>query len=207
MDAAIRAKIFEPFFTTKEVGKGTGLGLATVYGIVKQSGGCIEVCSEVGHGTTFKVYLPRLKGMSSSSKSLPGVPLMPRGTESILLVEDEDAVRGIIRRVLESQGYTVLDARNGNDALQICQRHQSPIHLLVADVVMPKMSGRELAQLIVGLRPAIKVLYLSGYTDDAVFRHGVLESGLMFLQKPFTPLILAEKVRNALDQQCPNRAD
>jgi len=198
MDETIKAKIFEPFFTTKEVGKGTGLGLATVYGIVKQSGGSIEVYSELGHGTTFKVYLPRLKREVSSSKSLPSSSLIPQGTETILLAEDEEAVRGIVRLTLESSGYTVLAARNGDEALQICQQYKDPIHLLLTDVVMPKMSGRQLADIVVAARPNIKVLYLSGYTDDAIVRHGVLESNMAFLQKPFTPMLLAKKVREVL---------
>lgn len=198
MDMATKAKIFEPFFTTKEVGKGTGLGLATVHGIVKQSGGSIEVYSEVGRGTTFKIYLPRLKGPVSSSKSFPGLFQMPRGTETILLAEDEEGVRAAVCLALESNGYTVLAARNGDEALQLCRQHSDPIHLLITDVVMPQMSGRQLADLVVAQRSRIKVLYLSGYTDDAVVRHGVLEAGMAFLQKPFTPLALARKVREIL---------
>lgn len=199
MNAATKAKIFEPFFTTKEVGKGTGLGLATVHGIVKQSGGSIEVYSEVGQGTTFKVFLPRVNDKNSSGRSFQGFPLAHPGTETILLAEDEEAVRAIVRLALEAQGYTVLAAQNGVDALQICRAHSGPIHLLVTDVVMPKMSGRELVDLVAALRPKIKMLYLSGYTDDAVVRHGVLEAGMAFLQKPFTPMNLARKVREVLD--------
>lgn len=198
MDEATKSKIFEPFFTTKEVGKGTGLGLATVHGIVKQSSGSIEVYSEAGQGTTFKIYLPRLKGPISSRQSLPGLMLMPRGTETILLAEDEEGVRKIVRHTLESNGYTVLEASSGDEAAQLCQQHPSPIHLLMTDVVMPQMSGRQLANLVVGMRPTMKVLYLSGYTDDAVVRHGVLQAGMAFLQKPFTPLVLARKVREVL---------
>ena len=199
MDEATRARIFEPFFTTKEVGKGTGLGLATVYGIVKQSGGGIEVYSEVDRGTTLKIYLPRHEATVSSGKSLPGHSLVPRGTETILLAEDQEEVRAIVRLALESKGYTVLAARNGNEAMQLCKQHSGPIHLLMTDVVMPKMNGRQLAVLVVDQRPQIKVLYLSGYTDDAVVRHGVLETEMAFLQKPFTPMDLARKVREVLN--------
>jgi CheY-like chemotaxis protein len=200
MDEATRRRVFEPFFTTKEVGKGTGLGLATVHGIVKQSSGSIEVYSEVGHGTTFKIYLPRLKETVTSRKSDPGVSFMPGGTETILLAEDEDSVRGLVRLALETVGYKVLEARSGVLAAKLCKEHAGPIHLLVTDVVMPKMSGRELANLVIAMRPTIKVLYLSGYTDDAVVRHGVLEAEMAFLQKPLTPTSLAKKVREVLDK-------
>jgi len=198
MDDATRRKIFEPFFTTKEVGKGTGLGLATVHGIVKQSGGSIEVYSEVGRGTTFKIYLPLVNDAIPSRESHTSLSPMPRGAETVLLAEDEEAVRTAIVITLESSGYTVLIASNGEEALQICQQHHGPIHLLVTDVVMPKMSGRQLAESAVGVRPTIKVLFLSGYTDDAIVRHGVLEAGMAFLQKPFTPMVLARKVREVL---------
>jgi signal transduction histidine kinase len=198
IDDAAKSKLFEPFFTTKEPGKGTGLGLATVHGIVKQSGGSIEVYSEVGQGATFKVYLPRIKAPASSGKSLPELALMPRGTETILLAEDEPEIRAVVRLVLESSGYTVLESHSGEEALQICRQYQAPIHLLVTDVVMPKMSGRQLAESVVAVHPNIRVLYLSGYTDDAVVRHGVLEAGMHYLQKPFTPILLARKVREVL---------
>jgi two-component system cell cycle sensor histidine kinase/response regulator CckA len=199
-DGQGKSRLFEPFFTTKEPGHGTGLGLATVFGIVKQSGGHIEVYSEPGHGTTFKVYLPRLEPKASSSHDGDaGVTAeIPRGNETILLVEDEEGVRSLARLALQSYGFTVLEARDGQDALLVSQGHQH-IHVLVTDVVMPKLSGRQLAERLVALRPDLKVLYLSGFTDDAVFRHGVLASGTPFLQKPFTPAALARKVREVLD--------
>jgi two-component system, cell cycle sensor histidine kinase and response regulator CckA len=199
MDAATSVRIFEPFFTTKEVGKGTGLGLATVHGIVKQSNGSIEVYSELGHGSTFKVYLPRLAGPVAAGNSDPAVSVMPRGTETILLTEDESGVRAFVRFALESLGYTVLEARHGEESLRICQQHTGLIHLLLTDVVMPKVSGRQLADLATGLHPNMKVLYMSGYTDDAVVRHGVLQAGMAFLQKPVTLMLLARKVREVLD--------
>jgi two-component system, cell cycle sensor histidine kinase and response regulator CckA len=198
MSEEVKARIFEPFFTTKPVGKGTGLGLSTVYGIVKQSGGQIEVYSEPGHGTAFKVYLPRAAGTTSAAPTGAAVQT-PRGAETVLLAEDENSVREITRLVLQSQGYTVLDAGDGGKALELCRSHPGPIHLLATDVVMPQMSGRQLAEAVAGLRPGVRILYLSGYADDAVVRHGVLETGVAFLQKPFTPLTLARKVREVLD--------
>jgi CheY-like chemotaxis protein len=199
MDEATKARLFEPFFTTKEVGKGTGLGLATVYGIVKQSSGTIEVYSELGRGTTFKVYLPYLKNPDSSSKSFPDLRHLPTGTETVLLVEDEEPVRSLARIALQSNGYTVLEAPGADEALYLCGRHPGPIHLLLTDVVMPRMGGRQVAEIVVAQRPGIKVLYLSGYTDDAIVRHGVLGPDMAFLQKPFTPSLLARKVRAVLD--------
>lgn len=200
MDAATKAHIFEPFFTTKEAGKGTGLGLATVYGIVNQSGGLIQVDSEPGRGSTFKVYLPRLTEKESQSAQLrSGLPANPRGAETVLVAEDEEAIRGLVRLALQSHGYTVLEASDGEEALRIGLEHPGPVHLLLTDVVMPKMSGRQLADILTAARPEIKVLYVSGYTDDAVVRHGVLESGTPFLQKPFTPVVLTRKMREVLD--------
>jgi two-component system, cell cycle sensor histidine kinase and response regulator CckA len=199
MNADIKAHVFEPFFTTKEKGKGTGLGLATVYGIVKQSGGYIWVYSEPGQGTTFKIYLPRVEGVPLPAAPKPVASGSLRGSETVLVVEDEVAVRNLTRRVLEGYGYAVLTTENGHEALQAAQERQGPIHLLVTDVVMPKMGGRELVQRLAPGRPEMKVLYLSGYTDDAIVHHGVLEPGIAFLQKPFTPQMLARKVREVLD--------
>ena len=200
MDAATQTRIFEPFFTTKEQGKGTGLGLAMVYGFIKQSQGLIAVYSEPGHGTSFKLYLPRVAEVLTSGKSHPGLKEMPRGSETLLLVEDEEGVRALARYVLESCGYTVLEAVDGQEALRAAKQHAGPIHLLVTDVVMPHLGGRQVAEGILALHPEAKVLYVSGYTDDAVVRHGVLEANTNFLQKPFTPASLAQKVRSVLDQ-------
>lgn len=200
MDKATQARIFEPFFTTKEQGKGTGLGLATVYGIVKQTEGHVEVYSEVGIGTTFKVYLPAVESCLPSGKSHPGLRVMPPGTETILLTEDEDGVRSLAKMALENCGYTVLEANEGTQALEVASKQTQPIHLLVTDVVMPRMSGREVAEKLRTTKPEIKVLYLSGYTDDAVVRHGIVAAEHDFLQKPFTPADLATKVRQVLDK-------
>ncbi len=199
MDADTKAHLFEPFFTTKEAGKGTGLGLATVYGIVKQSGGYIWAYSEPGRGATFKIYLPPVAARAEAVRSPVAPSAATHGSETVLVVEDEEAVRRLSCRVLESHGYTVLAAGRGDQALHVASRHTGPIQLLVTDVVMPGMSGRELAKRLSSLRPATKVLYLSGYTDDAIVRHGVLEPGVSFLQKPFTPAALARKVREVLD--------
>jgi CheY-like chemotaxis protein len=198
MDAATLARIWEPFFSTKGE-KGTGLGLATVYGIVKQSGGHVAVYSEVGHGTTFKVYLPRVEQRPHLRKSFQGLAAMPRGSETVLLVEDEDGVRALARHVLQGCGYTVLEARDGAEAMRITGQQRGQIDLLITDVVMPRMGGREVAERLAAIHPAVKVLFLSGYTDDAVVRHGILEAQVAFLQKPFSTAALAAKVREVLD--------
>src|SRR5881409_1046993 len=198
MDASVRAHLFEPFFTTKEVGKGTGLGLATVYGIVKQSDGYISVYSEVGRGTSFKIYLPRIDTPAPIQAS-PPKDRPDRGTETILVVEDEPAVLSLSRRALEAQGYVVLAASDASDAMRVVERHGGTIHLLLTDVVMPGLSGRELADRLAAQRPGIRVLYMSGYPGDAVVQHGTLPSGSAFLQKPFSPYGLARKVRDVLD--------
>jgi signal transduction histidine kinase/CheY-like chemotaxis protein len=208
MDEETRLHLFEPFFTTKEQGKGTGLGLSTVYGTVQQSDGQISVESEPGHGSTFQIYLPRVATPvvmppdlrpPAQAPAVTGDATLAQGHgETILLVEDAQRVRAVVREILEMSGYLVLEARHGAEALEVGNRHAGTIHLLVTDVVMPQMSGRELSQRLATLRPDLKVLYMSGYTDDAIVRHGVLASGIAFLSKPFTPDALALKVREVL---------
>jgi CheY-like chemotaxis protein len=198
MTDEVKAKIFEPFFTTKEVGKGTGLGLATVYGVLKQSGGHIIVSSEPEKGSTFVIYLPRVKGESVSSKRSANNQGMKRGVETILLVEDDEVVRTMTREILETAGYKVLVANNTDHAVDICKQYKETIHLLLTDVVMPKESGQGLAEKLRKLRPQMKVLYMSVYTDDAIVNRGVWEKGMKF-QKPYTLDSITRGVRDALD--------
>jgi CheY-like chemotaxis protein len=199
MDEQTRLRIFEPFFTTKHPGKGTGLGLAMVYGFIQQSGGHIDVDSQPGLGATFKLYLPEVEEVLASSESSLTLDEMPRGAETILVAEDDNALLKLTRRVLQSCGYTVLGAADGDEAIGIAQEHTGPIHLLVSDVVMPQMGGRQLGDRIITLKPGIKVLYFSGYTADTVVRHGIFEPEIAFLEKPFTASLLARKVRQVLD--------
>jgi len=200
MDAGTQARIFEPFFTTKEKGRGTGLGLATVYGIVKQSGGLIWVYSEPGHGTAFKVYFPRVAAVAAPATASVAPPTSVRGSETILVVEDDETIRNLVLKVLKGNGYTVLAAANGDEAERVAGQHRGRIHLLITDVVLPGLSGPEVARRLVTTRTDTRVLYLSGYTNDAVLRRGVLEAGVAFLQKPFTPGVLGRKIREVLDQ-------
>ncbi len=199
MDAKTKSRLFEPFFTTKELGKGTGLGLSTVYGIVKQSGGYIWVYSEPGRGTTFKIYLPRVEAPVETAAPAAGPSGSLGGSDTVLVVEDDEDVRRLTHKVLQGRGYTVLVSENGPEALRVAAQHAGPIQLLVTDVVMPGMSGREVGLLLAPGRPEMRVLYLSGYADESIVHHGVLEPGLAFLQKPFTPEALARKVREVLD--------
>jgi two-component system cell cycle sensor histidine kinase/response regulator CckA len=199
MSPEAKARIFEPFFTTKGPGKGTGLGLATVYGIVHQSGGHIDVETEVGVGTTFNIYLPRDDMPVATKKTLSTLRPPPRGSETVLLVEDEDGVRALTRCVLTGCGYSVLEAVEGDEAVRVAAGHSEPIHLLISDVVMPGAGGRVVADRVTELHPEAHVLFVSGYTDDAVVRHGVSQQEVNFLQKPFSPFALAHKVREVLD--------
>jgi signal transduction histidine kinase/DNA-binding response OmpR family regulator len=203
MDVETQSKIFEPFFTTKEAGKGTGLGLATVYGIVKQSGGTIWVSSEVGKGTTFHIYLPRLDGTAEYMRPVTLPSNAPTGTETILYVEDDEMVRILGRRILQRNGYTVLEARNGDQALDLCREHAGPIHLLLTDMVLPGMSGRALSERVALSRVDTKVLYISGYSEDAIVQHNLPAPADMFLHKPFTADMLARRVRDILDMSAP----
>jgi hypothetical protein len=199
MDAQTQEHIFEPFFTTKEVGKGTGLGLSTVYGIVKQSGGSVWVYSEVGRGTTFKIYLPCVDSPAEEFKVSTAEMKAQLGNETVLLVEDEEMVREMTREILQESGYHVLEAKHGHEALHVAEQYNGPIHLMLSDVVMPQMSGRELAEQLSPIRSEMKVLYMSGYTDDAIVHHGVLDEGMAFIEKPFSPNGLARKLREVLN--------
>ena len=201
MDPETRSHIFEPFFTTKEHGKGTGLGLSIVYGIIKQHGGDIWVYSEPGKGTTFKIYLPQVAAGSASGVAEDAVSQRVFGDETVLLVEDEPGVRKLVRGILEQYGYSVLEAASGREALEVNAGHEARIDLLLTDVVLPEMSGREVADALEASRPGLKVLYLSGYTDHVVMDRGVLAAGARFLQKPFTPEVLARKIREVLDDR------
>jgi PAS domain S-box-containing protein len=205
MDAATQARIFEPFWTTKEVGRGTGLGLSTVFGIVEQGGGWIQVRSEVGRGTTFEVHFPPTEAAAAIAPA-PAAGVF-RGTETILLVEDDAAVRGVARAILRRNGYTVIEAGDADEAVQRCAQHAGEIHLLLTDVVMPGVSGIALAERLRAARPAMKVLCMSGYTDDSIVRHGVLTSDIPYLQKPITPETLARKIREVLGRPDQNPFD
>jgi CheY-like chemotaxis protein len=194
--------LFEAFFTTKPLGKGTGLGLATCQTIVHQSGGHIGVNTEVGKGTTFKIYFPRVVQPLDVAARPIGTGPLPRGTETLLVVEDEPSVRHLARSVLDNLGYEVLSASNGQDALHVAREHKgSPIRLVVTDVIMPLMGGKVMAEWLQATFPDLKILFTSGYTDDAISHHGVLETGVEFLAKPYTPAILARKVRQLLDEK------
>lgn len=199
MDAETLSHLFEPFFTTKEKGKGTGLGLSTVYGIVKQNGGSIEVESKPGQGALFKIFFPLVEQGATSGAGAPEYAEPVHGRETILLVEDEPAVRGLVHETLRLHGYTVLEARHGIEALMTGAKHQGTIHLLLTDVVMPQMSGPEVAEKIQVIRPGIKVLYMSGYPDHPAFERGKISRETSFIPKPFTPNVLAKKVREVLD--------
>jgi PAS domain S-box-containing protein len=204
MDEATRARLFEPFFTTKGAGKGTGLGLSTVFGIVKQSGGSLQVYSEPGSGTSVKVFLPRIEQPAALDPETQKKTAR-RGHETVLLVEDDDMVRNLVRETLERDGYTVIDANSPTEARRAADRHQGAINLLITDVIMPKTNGRELAEQLLKRRPNLKVLYMSGYTDSAIASSGVLQKEMSFLQKPFTPAALVNKVREVLENESVTR--
>jgi CheY-like chemotaxis protein len=199
MDKDTQARIFEPFFTTKPEGQGTGLGLATVYGIVQQSGGHISVYSEPGRGTTFRILLPRHSEFAPVSGERAVVAVRAHGWEAVLVVEDDPAVRGLTRRVLQERGYSVLEAGDGTEALRLAEEYDGPIDLLVTDIVMPEMSGRKLAENLRTMHPAAKLLFMSGFTEADVLQQGLLEAGAAFVEKPFSPERLATRVREALD--------
>ncbi|MBI3407017.1 MAG: PAS domain S-box protein [Planctomycetes bacterium] len=204
MDEAVKGHLFEPFFTTKEVGKGTGLGLATVYGIIKQSNGHVDVQSSKGRGTTFHIYLPRVEQETRVEPEAPAVNVtVPKGRETVLLVEDEDGVRALARTVLQAAGYTVMEASDGLHAIELCQEYRGPIHLVVSDVVMPRLSGTNLIKQIAPLHPEMKVMFMSGYSDSALVHYGILSGEVECLLKPFTPDALASKVREVLDRKAP----
>jgi len=204
MDRGTQARIFDPFFTTKELGKGTGLGLATVYGIVKQSGGYIWVYSELSKGTVFKVYLPLIEQtVQSVGQKEPEIEFLG-GSETILLAEDSDSLREMAKEYLESVGYSVLETSSGKEALQRAKDFDGTIHLLLTDVVMPEMSGPDLANEMMSIRPAIKIIFTSGYTDDTIARQGILDPSVTFIQKPYRPKALARKIREVLGEATAN---
>jgi len=199
MAPEVQARLFEPFFTTKEVGKGTGLGLATVHGIVARNGGTVQVYSELGMGTSFKVYFPLVSGVDAQTETpLAVLPPLDR-TNTVLLVEDAQGLRELAKRMLERHGYRVLVAANADEAIRLCSESET-IDVLLTDVVMPGLSGPDLAKRLVDLRPSLKVIYMSGYTDDAIVQHGVLSPGIALLNKPFTSEALGRKIREALDR-------
>jgi two-component system, cell cycle sensor histidine kinase and response regulator CckA len=199
MSKEVRENIFEPFFTTKELGKGTGLGLSTVYGIVKQNVGSIYVASELGKGTTFKIYLPRFEARIAQAASEEAAGKRPTGTETILLVEDDEAILNLSRTILEKLGYAVLAAHSPIHAIHLVEEHPGELHLLITDVVMPQMNGRTLAEHLGAIRPNLKCLYMSGYTADVIAHQGILDAGVNFIQKPFGSDDFASKVRQVLD--------
>jgi CheY-like chemotaxis protein len=199
MDSQTMARIFEPFFTTKMEGRGTGLGLSTVYGIVKQNNGYIMTYSEVGHGTTFRIYFPRVRETPELRDKKSHQEGFAKGSETILIVEDEEALRELARELLEANGYKVIEAELGENALRLVEGSQTPIDLLLTDVVMPGMGGKQLAKQLLELRPGLHVLYMSGYTDDVINNRGVLPENTLLLPKPFTRAVLLRKVREALD--------
>jgi two-component system cell cycle sensor histidine kinase/response regulator CckA len=200
MTNEVREHIFEPFFTTKGKDKGSGLGLSTVYGIVKQSNGHINVYTEVGHGTTFRIYFPIAQSSAADIQfDELKTPSAEKGSETILVVEDESGVRDLVVDVLESAGYTVLAASDGEKAEKLCQKHPSPIHLLITDMVLPRMSGRDVAVKCSQYHSKAKVLFMSGYTDDVIFHSGALDPGMAFIEKPFTPDTFLRKVREVLN--------
>jgi two-component system cell cycle sensor histidine kinase/response regulator CckA len=202
MTPQVQARLFEPFFTTKEPGKGTGLGLATVHGIVTRYGGSVNVYSEIGRGTSIKVYFPPADAAEMVVDTPPPIARPRVGAETVLVVEDAEALRELARRLLQREGYTVLVAANGDEALRLFERNEA-IDLLLTDVVMPGISGSELTRRLVEQRPALKVIYMSGYTEDAIVQHGVLKPGIAFLHKPFTSETLGRKVRDVLDRELP----
>ncbi|HEY1534156.1 MAG TPA: ATP-binding protein, partial [Polyangiaceae bacterium] len=199
MDEATLARAFEPFFTTKRIGKGTGLGLSTVYGIIKQSDGEVQVKSQPGIGTTFSVYLPR-KDAPLAEPPLKARSVAKSGNETVLIVEDEDGIRALTARILRNAGYTVLAAENGGEALALVEKHTGKVDLLLTDVVMPQMSGRQIAERLASIQPGLKVLYMSGYTDEIIDHHGVLDAGMRLIGKPFVAADMTRKVRAVLDE-------